>query len=53
LNKRGVVDENTFVVTPLKNKPNKNAIVESFLWAYYRHHDIVLSPDDMWFLEYM
>jgi hypothetical protein len=27
---------------------SSNAILESFLWAYYRHHDIVLSPDDMW-----
>ncbi|CAF3923923.1 unnamed protein product [Adineta steineri] len=29
---------------------SSNAILESFLWAYYRHHDIVLSPDDMWLL---
>jgi hypothetical protein len=29
---------------------SSNAILEAFLWAYYRHHDIVLSPDDMWLL---
>ncbi len=39
----------TSVNGPYTDK-SSNAVLESFLWAYYRHHDIVLSPDDMWLL---
>jgi len=39
----------TTVNGPYTDK-SSNAVLEAFLWAYYRHHDIVLSPDDMWLL---
>ncbi len=38
------------VVNGPYTETSSNAILEAFLWAYYRHHDLVLSPDDMWLL---
>jgi hypothetical protein len=38
------------IVNGPHTQTSSNAILDAFLLAYYQHHDIVLSPDDMWLL---
>jgi hypothetical protein len=52
---RGMVDRSSQNYSPLytiANGPHtetsSNAVLQAFVSAYNQHHDIVLSPDDMW-----